>query len=86
MKKRDSEIYYIDLHGFHIHDAYQHVSNFLYQNKFSKLKKVKFITGKSGEIKREFPFWMDNLGYQYTISDGGGSFIVNFNKSDRVKK
>ena len=63
----------LDLHGYPVEDAYHEVKFFL---SVSTAKQVTIITGKSGIICREFPFWMEHLGYRFESTNSGGAFLV----------
>lgn len=64
----------IDLHGKTVQEAYDATVDFLANTQF---KAVIVITGKSGQIRQEFPRWMEKLGYLYVIKSNGGAFSVN---------
>lgn len=64
----------LDLHGHTVEAAYHAVREFLEHG--SGARYVVVITGKSGEIRREFPFWMEKLGYSYEMAEHGGAFRV----------
>jgi len=66
----------LDLHGFTVEIAYGQVIGFLNRSKDRGLDIVEVITGKSGLIRYEFPFWAENLGYRAMVSSHGGSFLV----------
>lgn len=66
----------LDLHGYKIEDAYQEVKAFLSWHEQAATRSVIIITGKSGVIRKEFPFWMEHLGHPFEILHGGGSFGV----------
>ena len=63
----------LDLHGYWIEDAYHEVKDFLAN---VEAKNAVVITGKSGVIKKEFPFWMEHLGYTFELLENGGSYRV----------
>lgn len=65
----------LDLHNLTIQSAYDKTKQFLESCRFNGHKYVRVITGKSGEIYREFPFWIESLGYS-TVQSDIGSFIV----------
>lgn len=66
----------LDLHGFTLEIAYGQVSGFLNRSKDRNLDVVEVITGKSGQLRYEAPFWFENLGYRAIVSPHNGSFIV----------
>ena len=47
----------LDLHGHHLHDAWQIFKEFIEQHHSSGTKSVVVITGKSGQIAKEFKEW-----------------------------
>jgi DNA-nicking Smr family endonuclease len=71
-----------DLHGYPVEIAFKLCRSTLevYRNK--GFKNVEVITGKSGVIRKEFPFWMENLGYKAIVAKHDGSFIVSFPKAN----
>ena len=72
----------LDLHDYNLEDAYQACQEFIAEAYKDHIKKVEIITGKSGPIKREFPFWAEsNHQVQYIEpSWHGGSFVVKIEK------
>lgn len=66
----------LDLHGFTVEIAHGQVASFLSRSVANGLDIVEVVTGKSGRIRYEFPFWMENLGHRAIVSSHGGSFIV----------
>jgi len=66
----------LDLHGFTVEIAYGQVAGFLNRSRDRGLEVVEIVTGKSGQIRYEFPFWLENLEYRAQVSPHGGSFIV----------
>lgn len=75
----------IDLHGMTIQEAYQRVRKFLYRHGNQLQNKlVTVITGKSGDIRREFPDWLDRISTvrSFTEMNGGGAFEVKLKKSE----
>ena len=47
----------LDLHGFTLEDAYQEFTDFIY--KLTR-KSQSNQTGKSGQIRKEFPHWAES--------------------------
>ena len=80
--KTDLTMLKLDLHDKTLEEAYQKCQEFINEAYINNLKKVEIITGKSGSIRREFPFWAENNHrIQYTtISEHGGSFVVKIEK------
>lgn len=66
----------LDLHGFTVEIAYGQVGGFLNRSKDRGLEIVEVVTGKSGQIRHEAPFWFENLGHRAQVSSHGGSFLV----------
>ncbi len=50
----------LDLHGFTLEDAYQEFTDFIYEAYQGSIPKVEVITGKSGQIRKEFPHWAES--------------------------
>ncbi len=48
----------LDLHGYVIHDAFSMVSQFIEDTSY---KQIIIITGKSGQINKEFPHWISRF-------------------------
>jgi DNA-nicking Smr family endonuclease len=69
----------IDLHGFTVQEAYEYVFENLEFYESDGLKEVEVVTGKSGQIRKEFPNWLDAKGYTSTVADHDGSFTVFLN-------
>lgn len=69
-----------DLHGYPVEIAFKLCRSALEAYKNKGIRNVEVITGKSGVIRKEFPFWMENLGYKATVAKHDGSFIVSFPK------
>lgn len=71
--------HYLDLHGYTVDQAHAATVEFLAETKF---KAVTIITGRSGQIKREFPRWMETLNYRYaTLNEG--AFRINTKRVPR---
>ena len=68
----------LDLHGYGLDDAHQKSILFIKEAKYFKLKYVRIVTGLSGQIRREFPFWIERLPEVRRIEhmNGGGAFKV----------
>lgn len=68
----------LDLHGMSVNQAHIETKTFFYKAKLFKLKYVRIITGLSGQIKREFPFWLENMSgiRRVEVLSGGGSFKI----------
>ena len=72
----------LDLHDYNLEDAYQKCQIFIEEAYRDNLKKIEIVTGKSGPIRREFPFWAErNHQVQYIEKSWhGGSYIVKIQK------
>lgn len=74
----------LDLHGLTIEKSYKATEEFLYCSKQKNKNKVIVITGKSGTIRKEFPFWMENFKEKKLIQNfkelNSGSFIIKLSK------
>lgn len=70
----------IDLHGLAVQEAHRRVAAFLRR---STANSVTVITGRSGVIRAEFPFWLEQMGRvkSYEEQNGGGAFIVTLRHS-----
>lgn len=66
----------LDLHGYTIEVAYHQCQSKLRRYQDVGYTSVEVVTGKSGQIRAEFPFWMENFGYRAQVATHGGSFIV----------
>lgn len=71
----EPEPHQIDLHGMVIRDAHEAVIQFLSETTY---RQVLVITGRSGEICREFPTWAERHPRVRSIklSRDGGSYWV----------
>lgn len=71
----------IDLHGLTLNEAHSLVAETIEECYYNEEKIVQFITGRSGEMHREFPMWIEN---NQMIRDykrnGDGAFIVFMRK------
>lgn len=47
----------LDLHGYHLHEAWHRFREFVEQHHAAGSRSVVVITGKSGQISREFREW-----------------------------
>jgi DNA-nicking Smr family endonuclease len=66
----------LDLHGFTVEVAYGQVSSMINRWREREYTLVEIVTGKSGLIRYEAPFWFENLGVRAQVSKHGGSFYV----------
>jgi DNA-nicking Smr family endonuclease len=72
----------LDLHGLTVTDAYRASIDFV-EN--SGRKSMTIITGKSGQIRREFERWMEGLPRVHSCVEkhGGGAFTIRILKRCR---
>ena len=72
----------LDLHGFTLEDAFDEFTDFIYEAYNDNLSNVEIVTGKSGQIRKEFPFWSENNHQIRSIEASwhGGSFVVKLQK------
>lgn len=68
----------IDLHGLTVQEAHERVRHYLIQATYGRLKRVTVITGRSGQIRQEFPTWAKLHPDVRSIRElnGGGAFEV----------
>ena len=66
----------LDLHGYTIEIAHAQTQRFIERCRDREFSNIEIITGKSGQIKYEFPFWLENFGVVGKVSSHGGSFII----------
>ena len=75
----------MDLHGLTLDEAYNRVKD-AFADCYSKgIRKLKVITGRSGEICRQFPMWaeLDTLVKSVTLDRDGGSYSVRIKDNGR---
>lgn len=72
----------LDLHNMTIQDAYNAVYSHILKSYENGYNKILHITGKSGNICKEFPFWIERNKYvRYAESlNGGGSWKITLVK------
>jgi len=70
----------IDLHGLTLNDAHSLVAEMIEECYYNKEKTIQFITGRSGEIHREFPMWIENNSKVRIFENQGGAFNVTLRK------
>jgi len=73
----------LDLHGYGLNDARFESVMFIKDAKKFKLKYVRIVTGLSGQIRREFPLWLENIPEirRYEVLNGGGAFKIFLKKN-----
>lgn len=77
----------MDLHGLTLDEAYDRVKA-AFQDCHSKgIRKLKVITGRSGEICRQFPIWaeLDTFVKSVTLNRDGGSYSVRIKENGRQR-
>ena len=73
----------IDLHGLTLNEAHSMVAEIIKECYYRDEKTIQFITGRSGEMRREFPMWLENnskVRECYEIGRAGGMFNVILRK------
>jgi dsDNA-specific endonuclease/ATPase MutS2 len=75
----------LDLHGYTVHQACAVTKTFVYDAKRAGLKYVTIITGLSGQIRREFPLWVEQFPEVRKVdpANGGGAFRVYLKRNKR---
>lgn len=76
IKKQSTPTVYIDLHGKTVQEAFDYCSRRLDEYEETGYKSVVVITGKSGQIRKEFPNWLDTWRLIGTVATHDGSFTV----------
>lgn len=76
----------LDLHGLTIEIAFAQTKSWIQKCRDNDLKIVEVVTGKSGSIRYEFPFWAENIGVKAIVSPHNGSFIVYLHEVKLVLK
>jgi hypothetical protein len=66
----------LDLHGYNIHQAFAIARKHLAKARSLGVRRVTVITGKSGEMNREFPHWFSDRPEisRITAKNGGGAW------------
>jgi len=75
----------MDLHGLTLDEAYNRVKD-AFADCYSKgIRKLKVITGQSGEICRQFPHWaeLDAHVKSCKLNRDGGSYFVRIKHNGR---
>lgn len=73
---------FLDLHGMTVQCAHRAVRMAVSQ---CREKHITIVTGKSGQIRQEFPSWLNGLTnvHSYRMVSDGGAFVVQILKSHR---
>lgn len=68
----------LDLHGYTVNDAYYKTNDFIYENYIRNNKSIIVITGKSGQIHKEFKMWVSTNKYVKNIEilGKGGAYKI----------
>lgn len=68
----------LDLHGMTVQQAYQTTLAFIISAAQHKVSRVTVITGRSGQIRAEFRFWVEHHPKvrQIAALNGGGAFSL----------
>jgi DNA-nicking Smr family endonuclease len=86
-KARQDEQQILDLHGMTIQTAFNKTRQFVQRHYDIGSKLITVITGKSGKIADEFPYWLNNLpcihSYEQLEDSRGqsGAYIIRLKKS-----
>jgi len=75
----------MDLHGLTLDEAYNRVKD-AFADCYSKgIRKLKVITGRSGEICRQFPMWAElDAHVKYTkLNRDKGSYFVKLTRNKK---
>jgi DNA-nicking Smr family endonuclease len=79
------EVLGYDLHGMTVQEAFDHTIKLCARAYEYHINAITIITGKSGQIRREFEGWMDNPELSkfvryFRCQSNGGSFVVYLRK------
>lgn len=67
----------LDLHGLTIRQAFEATRELIANGRAASLTHVTVITGRSGQIRQEFPIWLETFGVRrYAELNGGGAFKI----------
>jgi DNA-nicking Smr family endonuclease len=71
----------LDLHGYHIHEAWKKVDKFLQECYYNNDKSCEIICGQ-GAIKQEIETWLHLNRYvrEYRLTRTQGSYNINLTK------
>jgi dsDNA-specific endonuclease/ATPase MutS2 len=77
----------LDLHGLTLQQAHSEVLTLIREAKHAGLKYVTVITGLSGQIRREFTYWVEHRPEVRKIDclNGGGAFKIFLKKTQHPK-
>ena len=64
----------LDLHGLSLNAAYDSVRSHIEGGKVNGFKYITIITGKSGEIRKEFPTWISDIKLKKVEEINSGAF------------
>jgi DNA-nicking Smr family endonuclease len=75
--------YRLDLHGMTVDSAHKTTIDFIEKSKVSGLKHITIVTGLSGNIKKEFPYWLERNPHIAKIEQksGGGAYKLYLKKN-----
>lgn len=74
----------IDLHGITVDEAYHRTMEYLNESApAAGLREVTVITGKSGVIRKEFPYWLERCSniIVWQQQNDGGAFSIRLKKT-----
>jgi len=79
------EVLGYDLHGMTVQQAFEHTVKLCARAFNYHINAITIVTGKSGQIRREFEGWLDNPALsQYVrysrVQSNGGSYVVYLKK------
>lgn len=74
---------YLDLHGLNLNQAFSAIKDFL-DTSYGRYKTVRIITGSSGQMRSDFPKWLENPILNKNVRSvefiNNGSFLIKFKK------
>ena len=75
---------YLDLHGYTLNEAFSELEKFFEEKYYEGIRNIKIITGASGQIRQDFPYWMENPKLKRYYSSysqiNSGSFLIKIKK------
>jgi hypothetical protein len=75
----------LDLHGYTVANAHSTFGRYMVDAKNSTRRTVIIITGRSGQIRNEFPMWAEAYPEWHCEAINSGSFRLKRKKSDLPK-
>ena len=79
--------HHLDLHGLTLHQAHAQTLDKIVKCRGTH-KSLVFVTGKSGQIRQEFPHWLETHPMVRSVKEinGGGAFRVHYRKVSLNKR